>query len=427
MKKSKTLVIISLVLVLAITAFIPSTFSWYNHEGTLAGDKMSYYRSDLPVSAGTVALETKKYRTDNNKLFYDEKGNKEYQEVVSNGSVAAGATQYYGTTITNSGDAPAYVNLYLQNFSHHPDNYIGTIAPSLTHKGMSSTVHIANKNMVRVYFQVKDTNNWNDANAKRYAVYTTKNGSKNAIRIQENGTGSGKIDNTKDTNNILNGVATYYVDLPGDATEFYFATDGNNSGFNTSDCSVTQNWYRTNTITDIQAEVGYYLTGVADDTTWRAQYATFPIPGGISVKTYFDTATIAAGQKAYITLSKGTNYTGSTAVYESNNTSLVPVNANTGLISAGNISTSSNTVATMTTTITGSLGDTTTVETAVKNPVTLPAAAVALNVKVPGKTQNDEGTWVNGSAEIVWYIENKTKTDTDPGTPFVFDSIYYTK
>ena len=415
MRTSKKMFIICLVLVLATACLVPSTFSWYDHKDTLTGNRMSYYRENLPVSSGTVELVTKKYRTENNKLFYDEKGNKEYDgSTLTSGSVANGATQYYGTTITNSGTAPAYVNLYLQNFSHHPDNYIGTIAPSLTHKGISSTVHIANSNMVRVYFQVKDTNNWKDANAKKYIVYKTKTGSSYAYKQI-----TAQINNSADSGNILNSVATSYVDLPGDATEFYFATDGNNSGFNTSDCSVTQNWYRTNTITNIQAEVGYYLTGVADDTTWRAQYATFPIPGGISVKTYFNTATIAAGQNAYITLTEGTNYTGKSAAYTTTSSDLT-ANGNTGLVTAKSSFTKGKN-ATVTTTITGSLGDTTTVSTNVTNPTTIPAAAVALNVKVPGKTQNDEGVWVNGTAEIVWYIANSSGADCS------FNSIYYTK
>lgn len=120
MKKDKKLVIICLVLVMAIASFIPSTFSWYDHNGELTGDKMSYTRNNLSVSAGMVKkMETKKFRMDGNKIFYDEKGNKEYDgDTITSGTVASGATQYYGTIITNNGSAPVYVNLYLQNFTH---------------------------------------------------------------------------------------------------------------------------------------------------------------------------------------------------------------------------------------------------------------------------------------------------------------------
>ena len=178
------------------------------------------------------------------------------------------------------------------------------------------------------------------------------------------------------------------------------------------------NWYRTNTITNVQAETGYYLTGVADDTTWNAQYATFNIPGGVSVKTCFDTVTINKNQHAYVTLNQGTNYTGASATYAVTAGSNITVNGNTGYVTTTNYSGS----ATITTTIKGSLGDQTTVTTAVSNPSTLAGVPVALNVEVPGKTTNEDNQEVNGTAEIVWYVDNSA---TSGGVQF--DGIYYTK
>ena len=294
--------------------------------------------------------------------------------------------------------------------------------------------------MIRVYFQPKTTNNWKEADANYYVVYKTKSNSTNAYRLFSKSEGlneltdsnsktyySGKITNANDTGNILGGETTYYIDLPENTTEYYFATDGNDSGFNTTDCSVTMKWYRTNTITNVQAETGYFLTGVADDTTWTAQYSSFNIPGGVSVKTCFDTVTINKNQHAYVTLNKGTNYTGESVTYASANSSLIEVNSNTGYITAkeGFIpSGTSPTAATssITTTITGSLGDTTTVTTAVSNPPSLPGVPVALNVEVPGKTTNENNEEVNGTAEIVWYIDNSA---TSGGVQFA--GIYYTK
>ena len=371
---------------------------------------------------------------DGNKLWYDTKGNKKYDGDAidsSTSTVAASSVQYYGTTFTNTSSAPAYVNLYLKNFTNSPTVKIGTLQPSLTDKGLSSSVHLTNKNMIRVYFQPKTANNWKEADAKYYVVYKTKSSSTNAYRIFSKSEGyneltdsnsktyySGKIKNADDTGNILGGETTYYIDLPENTTEYYFATDGNKSGFNTSDCSVTMNWYRTNTITNVQAETGYYLTGVADDTTWNAQYATFNIPGGVSVKTCFDTVTINKNQHAYVTLNQGTNYTGASATYAVTAGSNITVNGNTGYVTTTNYSGS----ATITTTIKGSLGDQTTVTTAVSNPSTLAGVPVALNVEVPGKTTNEDNQEVNGTAEIVWYVDNSA---TSGGVQF--DGIYYTK
>lgn len=432
MKKSRILFKVLVVLIIAAALLIPSTFSWYNHNGGQTGDSMSYERQLLPVSAGTVSMVTKKYTMDGNKLWYDTKGNKKYDGDAidsSTSTVAASSVQYYGTTFTNTSSAPAYVNLYLKNFTNSPTVKIGTLQPSLTDKGLSSSVHLTNKNMIRVYFQPKTANNWKEADAEYYVVYKTKNSSTNAYRIFSKSEGyneltdsnsktyySGKIKNADDTGNILGGETTYYIDLPENTTEYYFATDGKNSGFNTTDCSVTMNWYRTNTITNVQAETGYYLTGVADDTTWNAQYATFNIPGGVSVKTCFDTVTINKNQHA--TLNQGTNYTGASATYAVTAGSNITVNGNTGYVTTTNYSGS----ATITTTIKGSLGDKTTVTTSVSNPSTLAGVPVALNVKVPGKTTNEDNQEVNGTAEIVWYVDNSA---TSGGVQFA--GIYYTK
>ena len=423
MKMSKLPLKILVVLALAAALLIPSTFSWYNHNGTLTGDSMSYQRNNLPVSAGTVAIETKKYKTVNNKLWYDAKGNKAYDPdtAITSGSVAASSVQYYGTTITNTGSAPAYVNLYLRNFTNSPTVKIGTLQPSLTHKGLSSSVHLKNENKVRIYCQFANANNWEDSGAKKYLVYKDKTGATHNTQITSNITAGADGSDLKATQTQILGeniASTYYVDLPGNATEFYFATDGNNGGFNTTNNTVTMPWYRTKTITNIHAETGYYLTGVADDTTFNAQYGTFNIPGGVSVKTYFDTANINEDQHAYVTLNKGTNYTGASAVYAVTTGNNITVNGNTGYVTTTNYSGS----ATITTTITGSLGDTTTVTTAVSNPSTIAGVPVALNVEVPGQSTNDDDEIVDGTAEIVWYIDNSATS-----SQVQFNAIYYTK
>ena len=416
MKTGKILLKIAVVLIIALAMLIPSTFSWYDHNGEQTGNRMGYSRSDLPVSAGNVSVVTKKYRTENNKLWYDTKGNKEYTDTVSgSSSVAASSVQYYGTTFTNTGSAPAYVNLYLKDLTNSPTVKVGTLQPSLTDKNISSSVHLTYKNMIRVYFQVKSANDWSNSSATTYLVYKTKTNSTYQYKTITN-----SINLNNDTGNILGSVATKYVDLADDTTEFYFATNGNNNGFNTSDCSVTQPWYRTQTITNVQAETGYYLTGVADDTTFNAQYGTFNIPGGVSVKTYFNNMTINKNQHAYVTLTNGVNFTGNAAAYTLQSGSNISLNGNSGYVTAGS-GFGNGSTATIRTTITGSLGDTTYVDTAVSNPSTQ-AAPVALNVEIPGTSTNDDGETVNGTAEIVWYIDNSATSSA-----VSFNSVYYTK
>lgn len=434
MKLNKKLAVAILALVVGITSFIPSTFSWYDHDDTLSGVKMGYSRVKLPVSSGEASnlhMTTKKYRMDGKKVFYDDKGNKEYAKddgtgnelpPINTDSVDPNTTQYYGTTFTNYNSAPAYVNLYLKDFSNNPNNYIGTTAPSLTHKGLSSTVHLKNRNQVRVYCQFFAANDWKENGAKRYLVYKVKGDdtfhyseitqqTPTKITVRE-----GNEDVAKDT---------YYADLPDHTTEFFFATDGKKSGFVGSEgafTSVTNPWYRSNTITNIQPGVCYRLTGASDDTTWFAAHTTVDVPNGISIMTSFDTLTISGGQSAYVTLTGGTNFTGVSASYACTGDNL-SVNANTGYVTASAGFSSG----TITTTVTGGLGDITTFETQVSNPETLKSVTVAMNVEVPGATPDpdDDRKIIPGKTEIVWYIANE-QTGASSGEA-AFTAIYYTK
>ena len=439
MKTTKKLIALALVLAMGAVAMIPSTFSWYDHNDSQTGWGMGYHKNNLPLSSGSISsLETKKYRMDENddrKIFYDDKGNKEYDGgAITSGSVGAGKTQYYGTTFSNIGIQPVYVNLYLKDFKHDPQNYVGTIAPSLTHKGLSSSVHLANSNSVRIYFQWDNANKWNDEDAKHYVVFQTKDSSGYICFEDTSGNYAytkGQITKSDDAtllaiqkkilcdnkNELINKIeATYYVDLPSNTTEFYFATDGHDSGVTISGNTLTvkKDWYRTKAITNIHAETGYYLTGNTDDTTGNAQYTSFNVPGGISVNTYYDTVTMAAGQHAYITLNNGVHFTGESVAY-SNGTGNVTVNANTGYVTAAN-NYSIGSTATLNTTITGSLGDTKTITTNIQNPDTLDSMPVASNVEVPGGTSENPGT-----VEIVWYIQNDSENQC------TFSSAYYTK
>ena len=281
-------------------------------------------------------------------------------------------------------------------------------------------------------------NNWNDSNAKKYVVYKTKDGTQSCVEITTQTPTN--LSNSYTYNNLTN-TKTYYVDLAANTTEFYFASDGNKSGFDVATLTPSIAWYRTQTITNVQSEMCYFLTGVADDTTYNAQYATKAVPGGVSVKTYFDTVTINKNQHAYVTLNKGTNYTGASATYalteakdEGNNAlgisnnsvaDVISINTNAGMITTAS-GFDTDYTAEVTTTITGSLGDTTTVTTAVSNPDTLAGVPVALNVEIPaGKFEDEDNPNLctePGKAEIVWYIDNSATSSA-----VSFNSVYYTK
>lgn len=426
MGTTKKLVVLCLVLLMGIAAIMPSTFSWYDHNGSFTGVRMSYEREDLPVSAGTISTSTRKYYMENEKkpngsvnaVYYDIKGNKEYNGGAISGTqtVAANTSQYYGTTITNTANSPAYVNLYLQNFKNNNNFYVGTMEPSLRDKGVSPSVHLKNKNSIRVYFQFGNANDWNANGAKKYVVCTNKSGNTTVTQItnhiKQGAANSSLLARQTEIlgSNITN---TYYVDLADDTTSFYFATDANKGGLNTSTGATALNWYRTNTITNVQSERGYWLTGKADDTSFCAAYESFDVPGGISVMKYFDTAEINQGQKAFVSLTKGIHYTGSTISYSGSGG--LTVNAGSGMITRTGTGSGS-----VTTTITGSLGDTKTITTSVTTPTEVAAMPLAMNIKVPA-AKTEDGVTTNGEAHVVWYIRNEAASSC------TFDSIYYTK
>lgn len=430
MKTTKKLLVLCLVLIMGIVAFMPSTFSWYNHSGTLTGRAMNYIRTNLPVSAGVVeSYDTRKYRMkSDNEVYYDDKGNKEYDGTVNSNAdrtVSAGHSQYYGTTLINKSLKPVFVNLYLKNLTNSKNVFVGTTSPSLTDKAFSSSAHLANKNQIRVYVQFQNANNWNTSGAKRYVVCTNKLGRKSCTEITE------KINN--DNNSVFgtNYTNTYYVDLAENTTEFYFATDGNKSGFDTTNYTTTMAWYRTKTITAVQAETGYVLKNQADDTTWNVMYDTFDVPGGISTMKYYDEVHLNSGQKTYINLKEGVNYTGSSVSYsldddsEDLSNTYCTINNNTGMINATSTALPSNSNFTIYTTITSPYGDSIQVETTVKNPAEVAATPIAMNIKVPAqKTEYDANgvpVVTDGKVLVEWYIRNTGGSDCS------FDSIYYTK
>ncbi len=434
MKTSKKFFVVLLALVLGIAAFIPSTFSWYSHNGERTGNGMSYQRTDLPISSGQISMTTKRYNTerehytalgesgkgDVNKLYYDDKGNKEVGSTVLSDTIASKSSHFYGTTFSNTGSSPAYVNIYLKNFTNNPANYIGTYQPSLTDKSISSTIQLKNKSAIRVYFRWNQvTAGWGAQGAKIYVVSIKADGTKTPTQFD---TTNHKLINKPELQN----KTTYYADLADNTVSFYFATDAGDSTNNVVTSNSLKAWYRTNTITNIQPCIGYDLNNKADDTTFHAQYDTFDVEGGVSAMTYFSNVIINKNQHANIALKNGTNYTGSSVqyavtAYSDSQTSIalnnnLTVNANTGFITAKDTLQTGNNIAHITTTITGALGDTMDLDTFVSNPSSVSSATISLNVEVPSGTEANPG-----AAEVVWYIRNESTTSCS------FSSIYYTK
>ena len=416
MKTTKKLLVLCLIAVMGVVAVMPSTFSWFDHSGKQSGDSMRYQRGTLPISTANVSMKTKKLQmdaNDPNKLYYDSKGQKvPTDEALTSDTVnpknQAGDnqyTQYYQTKFTNaSTTADAYVNFYLTDYTNEPGLYLGTIYPTITEKNQAGQPSATTKayDKVRVYFQDRDVNGWSDTN--KYVAYTSDGTTWVNKETANSPTAMGETVNKQhdDTSNYDH--KTWYADLPSNTQKFYFYSNNQISKPN-------DGWYRTPDINTLNPKTIYYLKGdKSEDGNNNCIYGTYQYNGLISIEKYYDTISISSGQRFKLTLPDNW-YSGNsqTSAFESG--SNITVNSNTGyLLATGTVNS-----ATVTTTITGVLGDPLTLTSNVNTPGTLDSVPVILNFKIPKAASNSEPT----VRDVVWYIRNKgTAAGSFTGTFF---------
>lgn len=390
MKTTKKLLVLCLIAVMGVVAVMPSTFSWFNHSGKQSGDNARYQRDDLPISVGTVTMETKKLQMDGNDLHYDSKGQKvETGNAISTDTVShknSGGTntytQYYRTKFTNNSSADAYVNFYLKNYTNEPGLYLGTIYPTITEKNQAGQPSATTKahDEIRVYFQDKAVNGW--ASHDKYVTYTTDGVSWQNAPAASGNTAMSEASIQDDGN------TTWYYDIPADTKSFYFYTD---QQYSKSD----DGWYRTTEVNTLSPKTGYYIDGSKSGYNHPTMHS-YTNDKYVSVEKYYDTISISSGQRFKLTLPDNW-YSGSSVSFAVGSGSNISINTNTDyLYATGNVSN-----AKVNTTITGVLGDTlvlnSTNATTVNTPTTLDSVPVIMNFVIPhGETK-----------DVVWYIRNE--------------------
>lgn len=139
MKKSKIIIVSVLAVILCVMCVTTSTFSWFTRPQTMKGDSLGWkINYDTSVGSG-VTMKT--YASTDGGSTYNE-----VQEITSfsnSSGIGAGDRVWYRTDITNNGDSPQSVSLYLSKLTL-PENAqgsfnLGVNSPLKTYKAYGST------------------------------------------------------------------------------------------------------------------------------------------------------------------------------------------------------------------------------------------------------------------------------------------------
>ncbi|MGN1433170.1 MAG: Ig domain-containing protein [Ruminococcus sp.] len=139
MKKSKIIVVSVLAVILCFMCVTTSTFSWFTRPQTKTGDSLGWnINYDTSVGNG-VTMKT--YVSKDSGNTYDETA--EITSFSNSTGLGAGDRIYYRTDITNNGDSPQSVSLYLSKLTLPEDTQgsfcLGVNDPLKTYKTYGSS------------------------------------------------------------------------------------------------------------------------------------------------------------------------------------------------------------------------------------------------------------------------------------------------
>lgn len=404
MKKSKIIIVSVLAVILCVMCVTTSTFSWFTRPQTMKGDSLGWnINYDTSVGSG-VTMKT--YASTDGGSTYNEA-----QEITSfsnSSGIGAGDRVWYRTDITNNGDSPQSVSLYLSKLTL-PENAqgsfnLGVNSPLKTYKAYGSTADSSGKkvastiNQQNVYLGLhSDTTEmnklpptidfihaWNDSGVISDCSW---NDAVSTGNTGEWSLGSSYWSDEKQTFNI------YAMKIDYRCTKFQFVKKTNNY-YSDPQPEISSN----NTI--VYFEYGNNYIAQAKQSGTAAGISTFYSSASVAIG---DTINLAATGKGTIN-------------YKSSNTSVATVN------SSGVVTGVKSGTATITVTSTGAYGDTITAtcnltvvakESNVKTDV-----PIITNVKVNGISDVGEAT----TESIYWYIKN----DGSGALTYTIEDVYLT-
>lgn len=407
MNTTKKLLVVVMAALVAAVSFVPSTFSWYNHNDSAEGYRINY-NDDKSISiksaSNTVSMNTYKidangdYLNASNKVVQTAAA---AQKLTSGLSIAPNNCIYYRTILENSGSNDVMVDLNMNNMTNNADFFIGTVSPTINEKAFAAKAERSKKSddTVRVYFKTYSGFSafWAVDNGDLDSDNTvgSSNNTTNDINLaytigdEETKVKMHKCDNS-DATTYGGTTKVYYYDVPSNADSFYFF----NHWYMIS--SSNREWNRTKDITNLTPGVLYYLNGEIEDSNNKT-YKARPVDTNLlALNSYYDSVRMSTGASVFadIGLKKENDnddeeftpdYYGKSITYSSSDTAVATINID-GVItpkSSGN--------ATITTIITSKFGDTRSIETKLTIPSVIEQVPIAQNIKVPAASSG--GKW----------------------------------
>uniref|UniRef100_UPI003FEF348F Ig-like domain-containing protein n=1 Tax=Ruminococcus bromii TaxID=40518 RepID=UPI003FEF348F len=377
MKKSKFTLVIVLGLVLCLLCGTTATFSWFNRPGVLQGDSLSW-NGDYNVTNGKdiTAVTYDASKPDGSEYSTDPFNFK------TPTTVSAHETKYFCTEVTNTGNTPQSISLFLNNSDTNTLS-VGVNSPLRTYRRFTSdsqttsyvTKTPSNVNEKNLYIATNVTD------PTIYTMHTWKNGTDSISDTDLNGYIEGKSVNYDNVDYNIS-----YVTIPTEHDHAKLWHDNGNSkewfGF---DLQITD---QNNTYVFFEEKEKIKFTTMKHSDP-SAGISSFYSRAEAVVGETFDLSAKAQG----------------TVTYTSSNPNVATV-TNDGKVTANKAGTT-----TVTVTSTGAYGDKITAKcnlTVSKKPVKSSYIPIVTNMKIEGKGTADSDPVVT---KVYWYIKNDTQND----------------
>lgn len=377
MKKSKFTLVIVLGLVLCLLCGTTTTFSWFNRPGVLKGDSLSWHGDYNVTNGNNITAVTYAASKDDGSEYSTDPFN--FSGLTT---VPAHETKYFCTEVTNTGNAPQSISLFLNN-SETNTLSVGVNSPLRTYRRFTSdsqttsyvTKTPSNVNEKNLYIATNVTD------PTIYTMHTWKNGTDSISDTDLNGYIEGKSVNYDNVDYNIS-----YVTIPTEHDHAKLWHDNGNSkewfGF---DLQITD---QNNT---------YVFFEEKEKIKFTTMKHSDPSAG---ISSFYSKAEAVVGEKFDLSAKAQ-----GTVTYTSSNPNVATV-TNDGKVTANKAGTT-----TVTVTSTGACGDKITAKcnlTVSKEPVKSSYIPIVTNMKIEGKGTADSDPVVT---KVYWYIKNDTQND----------------
>ena len=377
MKKSKFTLVIVLGLVLCLLCGTTTTFSWFNRPDVQKGDSLSWH-GDYNVTNGEDITAVTYAATKDDGSVYDT-APFNFSGLTT---VPAHETKYFCTEVTNTGNAPQSISLFLKN-SETNTLSVGVNSPLRTYKRFTSDSQTTS-------YVTKTPSNVNEKNLyiatnvddpTKYTMHTWKNGTDSISDTDLNGYIEGKSVNY---DNVDYKISYVTIPMEHDHAKLWHY-NGNSKEWFGNDLVITA---QNNTYVFFEEKEKIKFTTMKHSDP-SAGISSFYSRAEAVVCETFDLGAKAQG----------------TVTYTSSNTGVATVDGK-GLVTAKKAGKT-----TVTVTSTGAYGDKITAKcelTVSKKPVKSSYIPIVTNMKIEGKADNDPVV-----TKVYWYIKNDTASDAE--------------